>query len=140
MQLQQQPQVDVAAALANLPQALAGAVQAVVSAGPARPIERKTLIHIKGLGRPQQVHHPETEFVICVRRAENFKASVLTGAKDVLTWAVELDPSSAANAAELTLAEQLYTFRSRSRRRLRSLAALTPSLGPTHHTQGPRTS
>eukprot|EP00971_Amphidinium_carterae_P063266 1251889-Amphidinium_carterae.1 len=46
-QRQQQPQPDVAAALASLPQALAGAVQAAVAAGPARPVERRTLIDIK---------------------------------------------------------------------------------------------
>eukprot|EP00971_Amphidinium_carterae_P131755 2609611-Amphidinium_carterae.1 len=35
---------------------------------------------------------PETEFVTWARRTENFVASVMTGARDVLTWAVELDP------------------------------------------------
>eukprot|EP00971_Amphidinium_carterae_P116319 2304120-Amphidinium_carterae.1 len=62
LQQQQQPQIDVAAALASLPEVLAGAVQAAVAAGPARPVERKTLIDSKGLGRPQQSHNPETEF------------------------------------------------------------------------------
>eukprot|EP00971_Amphidinium_carterae_P064508 1277875-Amphidinium_carterae.1 len=50
-QRQQQPQADVAAVLAGLPQALAGAVQAAVAARPARPVERKTLIDVKGRPR-----------------------------------------------------------------------------------------
>eukprot|EP00971_Amphidinium_carterae_P212907 4225557-Amphidinium_carterae.1 len=59
-QQQQQPQVDAAVTLASVSQTLAGAVQAAVAAGPARPVERKTLIDIKGLGRPQQLHTLET--------------------------------------------------------------------------------
>eukprot|EP00971_Amphidinium_carterae_P080966 1601925-Amphidinium_carterae.1 len=93
----------------SLPQALEGAVQAVVAAGPARPVERRTLIDIKGLGRPQQLHHPETEFVTWARRTENFVASVMTGARDVLTWAAELDPSTAANAAGAAAEPSLHT-------------------------------
>eukprot|EP00971_Amphidinium_carterae_P202977 4027823-Amphidinium_carterae.2 len=44
LQQHQQPQVYVVAALAGLPQASVGTVQAAVAAGPARTAERKTLI------------------------------------------------------------------------------------------------
>eukprot|EP00971_Amphidinium_carterae_P258414 5128933-Amphidinium_carterae.1 len=84
LQQQQQPQVDAAAALASLRKALAGVVQAVVAAGQTRTAERKTLIDVKGLGRPQPLHNAETEFVTWARRIENFVARVMAHAKDAV--------------------------------------------------------
>eukprot|EP00971_Amphidinium_carterae_P110137 2181614-Amphidinium_carterae.1 len=119
-QRQQQPQPDVAAALASLPQILAGVVQAAVAAGPARPVERITSID----------------------RHQRFRATAaFTPPRDGSP--VELDPSTAANpagaAAEPSLHRTGEPYR-RRRRRLRSLAASAQEVGPAHHRQSPRNS
>ena len=100
VQQAQQAQQDLAAALANLPQAVAGIPQAVQAAIAAMPVgggSRRSMIDIKGLGKPSPLQNPEADFVTWARRTENFVASVFPGARDVLAWAVELDPSTAAN-------------------------------------------
>ena len=79
-----------------------------------------TLVDTKGLGKPRPLKNTESEFVSWARRTENFVVSVHPGARDVLTWAVERESATVAEANKATevvmpldtlrmLADQLYT-------------------------------
>ena len=74
----------------------------------------------KGLGKPPPLKNTESEFVSWARRTENLVVSVHPGARDVLTWAVEKESATVAEANAATkvvmppdtlrmLADQLYT-------------------------------
>ncbi|CAK0892249.1 unnamed protein product, partial [Prorocentrum cordatum] len=111
MQQQAAQQQDLVAALAGLPQALAalpGTVSAAVEAAASqRSRARGSLIDTKGLGRLLPLKNSEQEFVAWARRTENFVASVFPGAREVLAWAVELDPGTAASAATAAASDDL---------------------------------
>ena len=90
----------------------------LAAANPARfnPI----LVDTKGLGKPPPLKNTESEFVSWARHTENFVVSVHPGARDVLTWAVEKESATVAEANAATevvmppdtlrmLADQLYT-------------------------------
>ena len=126
VQQQAAQQQDLVAALNGLPAALASlpaTVASAVEAAAGQPRARGSLIDTKGLGRPLPLKNPEQEFVAWARRTENFVASVFPGAREVLAWAVELDPATAASANTVAasddldmeestaqeLSEQLYT-------------------------------
>ena len=101
MSLQQQAaqQQGLVNALAELPQTLAAlpaTVGAAVAAASTASRGRPTLVDTKGLGKPPQLKNTEQDFVAWARRVENFVVSVHPGAREILTWAVELDPSTAA--------------------------------------------
>ena len=79
-----------------------------------------TLVDTKGLGKPPPLKNTENEFVSWARRTENFVVSVHPEARDVLTWAVEKESATVAEASAATevvmppdtlrmLADQLYT-------------------------------
>ena len=83
MQQSQQVQQDLAAALPNLPQAVAGIPQAVQTAIAAMPVgggSRRSMIDIQGLDKPSPLQNPEADFVTWTRRIENVIASVFPGA------------------------------------------------------------
>ena len=90
----------------------------LAAASPART--NPTLVDTKGLGKPPPLKNTESEFVSWARRTENFVVSVHPGARDVLTWAVERESATVAEANAATevvmppdtlrmLADQLYT-------------------------------
>ena len=119
-QQQQSQQRSLIQALSDLPQSLAQTVGSAVlaAANPART--NPTLVDTKGLGKPPPLKNTESEFVSWARRTENFVVSVHPGARDVLTWAVERESATVAEANAATevvmppdtlrmLADQLYT-------------------------------
>ena len=119
-QQQQSQQQSLIQALSDLPQSLAQIVGSAVlaAANPART--NPTLVDTKGLGKPPPLKKTESEFVSWARRTENFVVSVHPGAGDVLTWAVEKESATVAEANAATevvmppdtlrmLADQLYT-------------------------------
>ena len=119
-QQQQSQQQSLIQALSDLPQSLAQTVGAAVlaAANPART--NPTLVDTKGLGKPPPLKNTESEFVSWARRTENFVVSVHPGARDVLTWALEKELATVAEANAATevvmppdtlrmLADQLYT-------------------------------
>ena len=119
-QQQQSQQQSLIQALSDLPQSLAQTVGSAVlaAANPART--NPTLVDTKGLGKPPPLKNTESEFVSWARRTENFVVSVHPGARDVLTWAVERESATVAEANAATevvmpldtlrmLADQLYT-------------------------------
>ena len=90
----------------------------LAAANPART--NPTLVDTKGLGKLPPLKNTECEFVSWARRRENFVVSVQPGARDVLTWAVERESATVAEANAATevvmpldtlrmLADQLYT-------------------------------
>ena len=119
-QEQQSQQQSLIQALSYLAQSLAQTVGSAVlaAANPART--NPTLVDTKGLGKPPPLKNTESEFVSWARRTENFVVSVHPGARDVLTWAVERESATVAEANAATevvmppdtlrmLADQLYT-------------------------------
>ena len=119
-QQEQSQQQSLIQALSDLPQSLAQTVGSAVlaAANPART--NPTLVDTKGLGKPPPLKNTESEFVSWARRTENFVVSVHPGARDVLTWAVEKESATVAEANAATevvmppdtlrmLADQLYT-------------------------------
>ena len=102
VQQQRSQQQGLVQALSDLPQSLTQTVGAAVlaAASPARTYP--TLVDAKGLGRPPPVQDTEGEFVSWGRRTENFVVSVHPGARDVLTWAVERDSATVAEANAAT--------------------------------------
>ena len=90
----------------------------LAAANPART--DPTLVDTKGLGKPPPLKNTESDFVSWARRTENFVVSVHPGARDVLTWAVERESATVAEANAAIevvmpldtvrmLADQLYT-------------------------------
>ena len=116
-QQQQSQQQSLIQALSDLPQSLAQTVGSAVLAATART--NPTLVDTKGLGKPPPLKNTESEFVSWARRTENFVVSVHPGARDALTWAVEKESATVAEANAATevvippdslrmLADQLY--------------------------------
>ena len=97
-QQQKSQQQSLIQALSELPQSLAQTVGSAVvaAANPART--NPTLVDTKGLGKPPPLKNKESEFVSWARRTENFVVSVHPGARDVLTWAVEKESATVAEA------------------------------------------
>ena len=119
-QQSQQQQQGLVQALSDLPQSLAQTVGAAVLAAASPARTNPTLVDTKGLGKPPPLKNTEGEFVSWARRTENFVVSVHPGARDVLTWAVERESATVAEANAATevvmpldtlrmLADQLYT-------------------------------
>ena len=119
-QQQQSQQQSLIQALSDLPQSLAQTVGSSVlaAANPART--NPTLVDTKGLGKPPPLKNTESEFVSWARCTENEVVSVHPGARDVLTWTVERESATVAEANAATevvmppdtlrmLADQLYT-------------------------------
>ena len=86
---------------------------------PANPARTNpTLVDTKVLGKPPPLKNTESEFVSWAGRTENFVVSVHPGARDVLTWAVERESATVAEAQQTEvvmppdtlrmLADQLY--------------------------------
>ena len=94
VQQQQSQQQGLVQALSNLPESLAQTMGAAVSAAasPARP--NPTFVDTEGSGKPPPLKNTESEFVSWARRTENFVVSVLPGARDVFTWAVERESAT----------------------------------------------
>ena len=118
MQRQQTQQQGLVQPLTDLPQSLAQTVGAAVMAATNPARANPTLVDTRGLGKPPLVKEPESDFVSWARRTENFVVSVHPGARDVLTWAVERESTTEANAATVVvmlldtvrmLADQMYT-------------------------------
>ena len=120
LQQQQSQQHGLVQALSDLPQSLAQTVGAAVIAAASPARTNPTLVDTKGLGKPPPLKNTEGEFVSWARRTENFVVSVHPGARDVLTWAVERESATVAEAKAATevvmrldtlrmLADQLYT-------------------------------
>ena len=124
VQQQQSQQQGLVQALSDLPQSLAQTVGTAVlaavfaAASPART--NPTLVDTKGLGKPPTLKNTESEFVSWARRTENLVVSVHSGARDVLTLAVERESATVTEANVATevvmlldtlrmLADQLYT-------------------------------
>ena len=120
VQQQQSQQQGLVQALSDLPQSLAQTVgaAALAVASPART--NPTLVDTKGLGKPPPLKNTEGEFVSWARRTENFGVSVHPGPRDVLTWAVERESATVAEANAATevvmpldtlrmLADQLFS-------------------------------
>ena len=119
-QQQQSQQRSLIQALSDLPQSLAQTVGSAVLAAASPARTNPTLVDTKGLGKPPPLKNTESEFVSWARRTENFVVSVHPGARDVLTWAVERESATVAEANAATevvmppdtlrmLADQLYT-------------------------------
>ena len=72
----------------------------MAAANPART--NPTLVDTKGLGKPPPLTNRESEFVSWARRTENLVVSVHPGARDVLTWAVERESATMAEANAAT--------------------------------------
>ena len=119
-QQQQSQQQSLIQALSDLPQSLAQTVGSSVlaAANPART--NPTLVDTTGLGKPPLLKNTESEFVSWARRTENFVVSVHTGARDVLTRAVERESATVTEANAATevvmpldtlrmLADQFFT-------------------------------
>ena len=117
-QQQQSQQQSLIQALSDLPQSLAQTVGSAVlaAANPART--NPPLVDTKGLGKPPPLKNTESEFVSWARRTENFVVSVHPGARDVLTWVVERESATVAEANAATevvmpldtlRTDQLYT-------------------------------
>ena len=114
VQQQQSLQQGLVQALLGLPQSLAQTVGAAVLAAASPVRANPTLVDTKGVGKPPPLKNTESEFVSWARRTE----SIHPGARDVLTWAVERESATEANAATEVvmpldtlrmLADQLYT-------------------------------
>ena len=118
-QQQQSQQQSLIQALSDLPQSLAQTVGSAVlaAANPART--NPTLVDTKGLEKPPPLKNTESAFVSWARRTENFVVSVHPGARDGLTWTVERESATVAEANAATevvmpldtlrmLADQLY--------------------------------
>ena len=90
MQQQQAQQQGFVQALTDLPQSFAQTVGAAVAdaTNPARA--NPTLVDTRGLAKPPPLKNTESDFVTWARRTENFVVSVHPGARDVLTWDVEV--------------------------------------------------
>ena len=97
-QQQQSQQQSFIQALSDMPPSLAQTVGSAVlaAANPARI--NPTLVDTKGLGKPPPLKNTENEFVFWARRTENLVVSVHPGARDVLTWAVEKESATVAEA------------------------------------------
>ena len=120
VQQQQAQQQGLVKALTDLPQTLAQTESSAVAATANSTRTHPTLVDTKHLGKPPPLKNTEIDFVSWARRTENFVASVHPGARDVLTWAVEVESATVmeANAASeilmpwetlQVLADLLYT-------------------------------
>eukprot|EP00971_Amphidinium_carterae_P333094 6467608-Amphidinium_carterae.1 len=102
LQQQQQTTTEVTQALASLPQTLAALPQTLASAvreSGHKEATRKTMVDIKGLGKPPMLINPSSDFITWARKTENFVASVYAGAREVLAWSVEQTSSVSAKRA-----------------------------------------
>ena len=119
-QQQQSQQQSLIQALSDLPQSLAQRVGSAVLAAAHRARTNRTLVDTKSLGKPPPLKNTEREFASWARRTKNFVVSVHPGARDVLTWAVEKESATVAEANAATevvmppdtlrmLADQLHT-------------------------------
>ena len=100
--LQQVQQQGLVQALTDLPQSLTQTVGAAVVAATNPARANPTLVDTRGLGKPHPQKNTESEFVSWARRTQNFVVSVHLGARDVLTWAVERESSTVAEANAAT--------------------------------------
>ena len=87
---------DALATMGTMMAALPGQMAAAVAAREPK----KTLIDVRGLGRPGVFTNNEKDFVNWARRTENYVCSVFPLLRQVLPWACEQDDVATADEAQ----------------------------------------